>query len=206
MSLMRNGLYFIGMVKNGHREFCKKYFESHAFIGNNISAAVSMVHSITDEGFRLIATGWNEPGPKDSSQPQKMLVSTCGSGSPGSQVVRKRKCVIDRQTVQEYIREIPRSITVETYFENANAIDIHNHLRQGGLALEKHFRTTQWDKRVFFTLLGIIMVNSFSAFKYFTEKEMIHLNFVSSIVVCPSNHAHDLMQRSMENLENVGQQ
>lgn len=35
-----------------------------------------------------------------------------------------------------YLKHVKRSKLVEEYFDTAGVIDIHNHCRQGGLALE----------------------------------------------------------------------
>ena len=60
-------------------------------------------------------------------------------------------------------------------------MDVHNHLRQGGLALEESRRTLHWEKWVFQTLLGVIEVNAYLAFTYFTQKSMSHSQFVSTV-------------------------
>jgi hypothetical protein len=62
---------------------------------------------------------------------------------------------------------VPRPIVVKEYFESANAVDVHNHYRQGALALEEAWQTQQWWHRLFATLLGMIVTDSYLAYSYF---------------------------------------
>ena len=45
---------------------------------------------------------------------------------------------------------------VEDYFDCAKVIDIANHMKQGGLALEQTWKTQKWEHRLYSTLLGMI--------------------------------------------------
>ena len=56
---------------------------------------------------------------------------------------------------------------MEAYFDNANAIDVHNHLRQGGLELERHWKTQTWWHRNFATIFGMCESDAYLAFLYF---------------------------------------
>ena len=56
---------------------------------------------------------------------------------------------------------------MEAYFDNANAIDVHNHLRQGGLELERHWKTHTWWHRNFATIFGMCETDAYLAFWYF---------------------------------------
>ena len=66
-----------------------------------------------------------------------------------------------------YDKKVKRPAVVEQYFDGANAIDIHNHLRQGGLELERHWQTQTWWHRNFATIIGIcetVLSSHFNAF------------------------------------------
>ena len=54
---------------------------------------------------------------------------------------------------------------VEAYF--ANATDVHNHLHQGGLELERHWKTYTWWHRNLATLFGMCKTDAYLAFQYF---------------------------------------
>ena len=53
----------------------------------------------------------------------------------------------------------------EEYFDSASKIDIHNHLRQGSLALEEAWGTNKWHHRVFSTILGMVEVDTFLVYQ-----------------------------------------
>jgi hypothetical protein len=52
----------------------------------------------------------------------------------------------------------------ETLFRNLPRIDVHDHLRQGTLALERTWQTQNWVKRVFSTILGMSITDAYLAF------------------------------------------
>jgi hypothetical protein len=45
----------------------------------------------------------------------------------------------------------------ERLFEHLPRIDVHDHLRQGSLGLEKSWGTQSWSRRVFSSVLGVSM-------------------------------------------------
>lgn len=62
---------------------------------------------------------------------------------------------------------MPRPKVVKDYFDNANAVDVHNHHRQGALDLESAWHTKNWAHRLFATLLGVMTTDSFLAYRHF---------------------------------------
>jgi len=76
---------------------------------------------------------------------------------------------------------IPRPNVVEKYFSNANAIDVHDHYRQGGLALERSWRTHTWWHRVFATLLGMCETDAYLAFYHFGGHDVQHPRFTRAL-------------------------
>jgi hypothetical protein len=60
---------------------------------------------------------------------------------------------------------IKKSINISSipheYFQNCNQIDVHNHLRQGSLALERNIQTQNWVARLMSTFLGFILVDAY---------------------------------------------
>jgi hypothetical protein len=47
------------------------------------------------------------------------------------------------------------------YFSFCQKVDVHNHLRQGELAMEREIGSRKWRDRLAHTLLGIIMVDAY---------------------------------------------
>ncbi|CAG4969696.1 unnamed protein product [Parnassius apollo] len=65
------------------------------------------------------------------------LVATCETTLPGLPS-RKRRWDDEGNL---FFREVARPKLIQQYFDGAAAIDIHNHIRQNGLALEKAWGT-----------------------------------------------------------------
>ena len=61
-------------------------------------------------------------------------------------------------------RTVPRTSAVKEYFQAACIIDVHNHLRQGGLAMEDAVATNDWWFKVFCTISGMCEVDAFKCF------------------------------------------
>ncbi len=91
------------------------------------------------------------------------------SPRPGNPHVRVfRRLQPDTEEYKTVVQSKPRPQLVEDYFEAASAIDIHNHYRQGGLAIERNVLTKNWAFRLilFCTILGIIVVDAYLAYLY----------------------------------------
>ena len=65
-------------------------------------------------------------------------------------------------------------------------IDVHNHYRQGSLAMEKSWRTHKWYHRIFTTVFGMCVVDAFYAHKYECHGNMQFTEFTSTL-------AHELV-------------
>lgn len=68
-------------------------------------------------------------------------------------------------------RSLSRPAVLEIYETYAGITDVHNHLRQGILALEKCWVTQRWDFRLFTTIIGICVVDAF----LLSQKFAVHL-------------------------------
>jgi len=116
------------------------------------------------ENCPLLAVGWLD-------KKLKTFIATSGDTSPGTPHVTRRDRVVDgKQVSREH--SVKRSKLVEEYFNAANAVDVHNHLRQGGLGMEKRIRTKSWKMRLFCTIIGIIETDAFLAYRLETEARM----------------------------------
>jgi hypothetical protein len=183
MELMKRGLYFTGIVKTAHREYPKTHFQTRAFDQTTQRGDWKTLHSEFDmDGtkVRLIAMAWAEPGPSKPDAPVKCFVGTAGSSIPTIPIERPRILVKPDGTCENTTRIIRQSAMIADYLNHCGAVDIHNHYRQGGLALELE-RTHDWIMRVFQTILGIMEVNSYLAFKSVTKMNVIHKDFVNSL-------------------------
>ena len=64
------------------------------------------------------------------------------------------------------VRKVPRPSVISKFFNNCNSVDVHNHLRQYCLRLEKKWITTDCWFRIFTTILGINVVDTFRLAKF----------------------------------------
>lgn len=112
-------------------------------------------------GHSLLACAWGDKTNKTS-------IGTSGHILPGKRIQRTTFKAIARpvgspiQDVRHKTFPIPS--VFETLFLNLPKIDIHDHLRQGTLALEKSWATHSWAKRVFSTVLGMSITDAYLAF------------------------------------------
>ena len=61
---------------------------------------------------------------------------------------------------------------VEEFYSCFGIIDVHDHLRQGSLAMERERERHKWWHSVFATIYGICLIDSYLAYKF--EMEAIH--------------------------------
>jgi hypothetical protein len=101
----------------------------------------------------------------------KTSVGTCGHTLPGTPIKRTTYKALP-QVVGSPLQDVrhrtfPIPIVFEKLFEKLPKIDIHDHLRQGTLALEKSWATHSWTKRVFSTILGVRIMPCIFLFSFF---------------------------------------
>jgi len=175
----RNGLYFAGCVKTAHKQFPKKFLEEAAMR----ERGDHLLLTSREGDLTLRALGWNEGG-RDSSRniKRKMIVSTFGTTLEAPPHKKKRWINHQDGTTEYFDILVKRPQLCADYFDGAQMIDVHNHLRQGSLQLEKRV-TTRWQFRFFQTWIGIVAVDSYLAFKYFNKPaHTSHINFLFSLI------------------------
>ena len=177
----QRGLHFVGLVKTAHRMFPKKFLDNVDIQQRGDFVAATA----TGDDTPVIAHCWND-------RKRKHLVSTCGTTLDAEPHRKKRYHVADNGEIELTYREVKHQQVVELYFGGAPAIDIHNHNRQGGLALEMVWGTQTWWHRVLATMLGIIETNAFLAMRLFkpTASEMSHHEFVRKLAKALINNPY----------------
>ena len=171
IQLHRVGLYFIGLVKTAHRLFPKQFLNNWFHEGQNATPRARRGrHKVLISSYKLRPEGENSHtmaavGWGDSTC--KTLISNVSNTLPGSPADRPRHKLVMRDgevvTEQEMI-SIPRPKCVEFMFNYFSIIDVHDHLRQGSLAMERRWRTVTWWHRVFTTMIGVIFTNAYYAY------------------------------------------
>lgn len=164
------GLHFIGVVKTAHKlfpsKFMKAFFDSKTNLRGSHVTLKTTVSSEILTPTEIFAVGWKD-------KQMKSLVCTRGLTLPGmpwmrynyeSNVNNGRKTIIKKEC------QVPRPQVVQVYFNGFSAIDIHDHYRQGSLAIESGWLTKTWWHRIYSTIFGMILTDAFFAYVYESNK------------------------------------
>jgi len=108
----------------------------------------------------MLGTGWRD-------KKTITFVSTAGSAGLGMRKERQRPVYDAVSGEVDYQTEfLERPGVVELFQNVANMNDIHNQRRQGTLALEEAWRTKKWRHRVIATILAMIVVDAYLAYRF----------------------------------------
>ena len=156
------GLRFIGLVKTAHKQFPKAWLQKYPYTNRGDHCVLQA----NIDGRQHMAVGWND-------KKLKMFISSTSRTTEALCPAYKKRF---RQSTPEdrsnapcvvLYKEVKRPAVVEAYFDNANVIDVHNHLRQGGLELERHWKMQTWWHHNFATIFGMCESDAYLAFRYF---------------------------------------
>ena len=99
----------------------------------------------------------------------KTMIATRGTTSPGnpSQRPRHRKVIKNGTFVTiQYSKSVKRPVMVEQFFNSFAAVDIHDHLRQRSLGMEREWLTHMWWHRLYATLFSVSVVDAYLGYKF----------------------------------------
>ena len=165
-ALLEHGTYYLGMLKTASAGFPKKYLQSLAWNDDATRGETCTVqHTVKMKRVQKIIFGhaWNEPG--TVGLPKKILCGSAHHTLSTDPHVKVRWQLNDVTGSSERITcTVPRTSAVKEYFQAACIIDEHNHLRQGGWAMEDAVATNDWWFRVFCTISGMCEVGAFKCF------------------------------------------
>ena len=187
------GLHFMGTVKTASREFPKKYLQSF-----EKDHGARCLHP--RGGFKLMKSSRGRDGSRNINDKDifglawydkrtKFLISTVGTtiqGEPSSRPRHSREVVDGQYVTRLSQKKVPRPMMIQEFFDCFSNIDVHNHYRQGSLAMEKSWKTHKWYHRIFTTVFGMCVVDAFYAWKYECHKKMEFTEFTSTL-------AHELV-------------
>jgi len=172
--LWRVGLFFMGIVKTASRFFPKKFLSTWCVENNSReNRGKHIILKTVKEGVNLYALGW-------SDKKGKQVITTTGTTLPADPSRRRRhkRVLVDGRWEKEvYFKNVPRPSIIKELFDAFSAIDVHDHLRQGSLEMEREWKTQSWVLRIFATVLGMITVNAFNAYIYMMEHNGPQLDF-----------------------------
>jgi hypothetical protein len=168
------GLFFMGIVKTASRFFPKNYLSRWCEANNaRENRGKYKLLKTQKEGVNIYGLCW-------SDKKGKQVVFTSGTTLPADPSLRRRhkRVLIDGRWVKQvYVKSVPRPSVVKELFDAFSAIDVHDHLRQGSLEMEREWITRSWVLRIFGTVLGIIIVNAFNCYLYMMEHVGPQLDF-----------------------------
>lgn len=167
VALKQKGLHFMGLVKTAHKECPKAYLQSV----DMEARGDHVLCTTTINGSKIRAIGWNEGkrNPSTGRIVRKVIVATCGTtveAPPHEKTMWRNN---DDGTTDYFTFSVKRPQMVEEYFTGAQQIDVHNHLRQGELQMEKR-TTDRWQHRFFQGYVGVCEVDAYLAWKHFTRR------------------------------------
>jgi hypothetical protein len=173
VALLARGTYFAGMLKTASAGLPNKYRQGAAGEGGEEPERGDTRHVKTvvkrdGMSYPVYGHAWNEPGTE--GVPKKVLVATAGSTVPADPHKKKRFRFDEENGWSDKIeRTVPRPMVVKEYFDAACQIDVHNHLRQGVLAIEDNIGTKDHIFRLFCTIIGMCAVDAFKFYNMSTS-------------------------------------
>jgi hypothetical protein len=197
-----HGLYFKGLVKTASRGFPKKFLgaHEHSELGDSITLVTEY------KGERIFAHGWGDRVRKDFI----CTDSTTLEAAPSHK--RRWREMTDADglpigSTESFFKFVKRRKCVEEYFQAASIIDINNHLRQGGLALERSWQTLHWEHRVIATILGIIECDAYLLWNHFhcPNDTWTHSDFTEELALQLLKGAGPRELRSAEHAQVIAQ-
>jgi len=159
LALAERGLFFIGMVKTASRRFPKKYFKDKVNVSRGTSEYLQAQYTLP-----LYAVAWWD-------KTMKTLVTSCAN-SEAAPPHEKQRYRINEATgkTDAFVVRRETTATPHEYFANAQKVDVHNHRRQGVLALERNLQTHDWSTRLISTVLGMILVDAYGMYRLDTDE------------------------------------
>jgi hypothetical protein len=167
--LAARGTFIMAMVKTAHKEFPLEYLKrwTAGALPSQLEPPsrgdhVLLMSKQDGDALPLFALCW-------ADRKVKTIISTRGTTSPGnaSQRPRHRKIVENGKYVTvQYSKAVKRPVMVEQFFNSFAAVDIHDHLRQGSLGMEREWLTHTWWHRLYATIFSVSVVDAYLGYKF----------------------------------------
>lgn len=150
------GFECIFQIKTNHALFPKKQIED---ILRDSPGGISVILEGYVEDVSLFCIGY-----KYNKKNTLFFVCTIGAGSTTDGKPYEMKWSDDHGNIN--IRKVSRPSVLSEFFKNSNSVDVHNHLRQYCLKLEKKWVTNDCWFRLTTTLMGMSTVDAYRLAKY----------------------------------------
>jgi hypothetical protein len=142
----------VAQIKTNHAGSPKKELET---IMKDWAAGVGLtLQCKTQSDINLVIVAW-----KYNTKALQIFVATEDSGStmPGGKPYKVRYND-EHGNMMSHFLEWPKIIA--DYYEDANAIDVHNQVRQSIIGLERNWVTQDGFFRIFTTILGMVLTDA----------------------------------------------
>lgn len=162
----KQGCNLVCIIKTNHNRFPKKYIEEE--MKDWPAGSHLVLHSKID-GVDLVAVGYKYSKRKVVSF---LANKRAANLQPGKPYLAKWKDA-HGNTVSRFI---PRPAMVADYFRDSNKIDAHNQVRQFELRLEKLWVSRCGFFRINTTLIGMVVVDAWKAYRHHINTRHRHYN------------------------------
>ncbi len=158
--MARLGFGFIGVVKTATRHFPQQHLSTIEL--QNRGDYKGVITMDTNGSPNQLAFVWMD-------RDRRYFIANTSSIAAGTPWTRERWRQDDpvdtneEPTHQELTIPIPKA--AEEYYDACGMIDRHNRSRQDNLQLERKLGTKEWHRRVNFTILGMIVVDTWLVWK-----------------------------------------
>jgi hypothetical protein len=143
-----------------------------------------------DREYPAFAFGWKD-------RKAICLVANVGTTLPGEPFKRPRWTKQLSEDGKQYVtvpryRTIPCPEVVRRFYKYFSAIDIHDHLRQGSLAVHQNWHTQCWWHRVYSNVIAIAVVDAFLMYRYYATRTLMEEKELVNFTVFVDQLAHQL--------------
>jgi Transposase IS4 len=163
-ALLRRNTFFIGVIKTASRNYPLKALAKESVTYRGAQKALFACDPTTGSP-NMLAGLWVD-------RERRYFIGTTGSMALGTPYIRERwRQTTDlalNQDAERVCFEIPQPKIAELYYKTCGKVDQHNRDRQDTLGLERKYRVHDWSMRVNHTILAMIFVDTFRAYKLMT--------------------------------------
>lgn len=169
-ALLAVGLNCIMMVKQCKSKYPIDHFSKLDDAKNKRSEDDRGAHSIALTMVQIAGVIWPVYALAWHDWKMKTVIANIGSSLPGNDHVKKRSRIDENNETVHYEKRVKRPKMIEDMFSVFSIIDVHDHLRQGSLAFHSSWHTHSWWVRLFSSVYGIIIVNSYYMYLHYMTK------------------------------------
>ena len=156
-AVAQSGNHACMVIKTGHSRVPKKFLEEKMahFPGGTW---ITLEGRAEQEGVDLVCIGYKY-------NKKKVLIFLCTRGAGSTEEGVPYEAKFPDKFGNVCVRQVARPQILSTYFKYSNAVDLHNQARQYDLALEKKWITQNGYFRLYTTLLGMTVTDTWKLLK-----------------------------------------